>query len=280
MRPPQGKASEVELLAAGLPMGLSMRAVCPACQGGSDRERSLSITRTSDGLKWHCFRSSCPEQGVTTGGAYARTEAPTAKKPHEPYLGAWYTLEEPDRDYFLDRFDLSYTDEIGWNDDGQYVLRILDRYGQRRGFNVRRGGWTGQPKEPRENAAKGTRPKTRTFLDRETDPNLSIHRPARKSPVLVLVEDQISAMKVAQSGRIGAALLGDGLNFAKIRELQQIKGVEQTIFAMDADATGRAFDMAQKWGLALPRARVMILTQDLKDLPRREVSSLLEFFDE
>lgn len=91
---------------------------------------------------------------------------------------------------------------------------------------------------------------------------------------IVLVEDQISAMKVAQVGAVGVALLGTNLTFDKIHELQQAAPTE-VIVALDGDATQRAFDMVRNYSPAFRSMRVAVLQQDLKDLQRNDVLSAL-----
>jgi DNA primase len=91
----------------------------------------------------------------------------------------------------------------------------------------------------------------------------------------VLVEDQISAMRVAASGLAhGVALLGTGMNYEKVRELQET--VDNVVIALDADATSLAFQHAAKWGAAFKRCRVLCLREDIKDAHNMEhVSAIL-----
>jgi hypothetical protein len=91
---------------------------------------------------------------------------------------------------------------------------------------------------------------------------------------LVIVEDQISAMRVAQDkpGCDAVALLGTALNAEKISEIQAQHS--RVIIALDADATRIAFQHARRWASAFESFRVVILTKDIKDLSKEEIHAL------
>ena len=50
---------KIKLLAIGLPVGCSIQEICPVCNGGMNKDKSLSITRTTEGLLYNCFRAKC-----------------------------------------------------------------------------------------------------------------------------------------------------------------------------------------------------------------------------
>lgn len=39
------------------------RMVCPKCEGGSGREKSLAVTRDEHGVRWFCHRAGCDHKG-------------------------------------------------------------------------------------------------------------------------------------------------------------------------------------------------------------------------
>jgi hypothetical protein len=86
---------------------------------------------------------------------------------------------------------------------------------------------------------------------------------------LVLVEDQLSAIKLFSTGKYNAcALLGvpnDGsIGVDRVREISKIP-CSEVIVALDADATENAFQFVRKYGMAFKKIRVAILSKDIKD---------------
>lgn len=184
------------------------------------------------------------------------------------------------------------------NEENQYVLAVFDPLGKRRGFVVRADGWSGNPPTPRKSGAYG---KARTYMDEPSGVQQSWYRPTIQAwmdegvtevkpgaivpegtrlyipqfvTTIVLVEDQLSAMKVAQAGAVGVALLGTNLTFDKVYELQQARPTE-VIVALDADASQRSFDMVRNFSPAFRSMRVALLQQDIKDLPMSDVTTAL-----
>jgi hypothetical protein len=106
----------------------------------------------------------------------------------------------------------------------------------------------------------------------EAGPLLSWYR--KPSDSVVLVEDQISAMRVAQDVEDveAVALLGTALNAEKIQEIQSQHS--RVIIALDADATRVAFQHARRWASAFESFRVVILTKDIKDCSPEELNEV------
>lgn len=275
-------AAFIELEAAQLPVGEQMRTLCPSCEGGTSHERSLLITREPGGLRAHCFRATCGFFQRVTGGAGTTSDVPPAPA-QEPthYLGTFEPLEAIDTDYFKRRFGLDkiyVPGRIGVNANNQYVMPIMNRFGLRTGYVVRQKPWDGPiaaPRQPR-NPYSGMARKVRVWPDTPETVMLSIYR--RSSAVLsgtiVLTEDQISAMKAAQEGFTGVALLGVGLNFDKVRELQRLHP-KRVLVALDPDASHLSFQMVNKWSAAFPYMRAVLLDQDLKDMKPDDVLEVL-----
>ena len=277
-------STQIQVLSdnTGLCVGdTSAIAICPYCLGGQTKERSFSVTRNSSGLLYICFRATCGQEGFirTHGTAYAPSK-PQAKK-LRPYTGEFLHLERSDRRYFKERFGLSelVTFDFYYNEQNNYVLPIFAPDGHSRG-NVVRRPWDGAP---RTNCA---RTKACTYMH-EDGPLLSWYginqemveyMPGKVSRwpvgVVVLVEDQISAMKVAQAGHVSAALLGCNLTADKVREIAQQVPI-RVVIALDADATETAFTMARKWHAAFDSLRVAILKEDLKDSPEEDILTIL-----
>lgn len=287
-------AAMIELEAAQLPVGESRRTECPSCGGGTSHERSLLITREPGGLRAHCFRATCGFFQRVTGGAGTTSDVPpTPAQESTQYFGTFEGLDDADRAYFRDRFHLELKDVQSWighNDRNEYVMPIWNRFELRTGYVVRQKPWDGPiaaPRQPR-NPYSGMARKVRAWPDTPETVMLSVY-PAQfetladpyappQSPfhpgTIVLTEDQISAMKAAQEGFTGVALLGVGLNFDKVRELQRLHP-KRVLVALDPDASALSFQMVNKWSAAFPYMRAVLLDQDLKDMKPDDVLEVL-----
>lgn len=273
---------EIELEALHLAVGESETdLLCPFCGGGRSGERKFGITRIDTGLLYNCYRNSCTDgRGfIATRGDLLQGSLPVAKSKWKgPYRGEFRKLTRRDREYIADRFDLHnpYLDFIGTNELDHYVLEVKTMDGYVRGYVVRRGCWSGDPPCNRTAATSG--PKSRAYTNTDGGLLLSWHSPserdARYTGRIVVVEDQISAAKVAQAGYTGVALTGSYISEDKVKEIARYKPTELVI-ALDADATGEAFKAARRWGLAFRAVRVLQLQKDIKDMKRDDVVNLL-----
>jgi hypothetical protein len=179
---------------------------------------------------------------------------------YHPVLG----LQGHDQEYFKQRFDISPNTSVFsiWRSKfDEYIFPVINLRGLTRGYNVRQPNWKGNPRPPRK--GQEGKPKSRIFPSNE-EPMQSFHGLYSHDSRLIVVEDQVSALRVAECGFICVALCGVEANVDKIREWAQVKPSE-VIIALDKDATSKAFKMARKWGLAFPKIRVAMLEKDLKD---------------
>jgi hypothetical protein len=270
---------EIELEAVGLDVGESVGDLtCPFCGGGRSGERKFSISRTDTGLLYNCYRASCPDgRGfiATRGDLLHGPKPKIASKWKGPYRGEFRPIKRKDREYFAERFDLrsDYLGFVGVNESGYYILEIKTVDGYVRGYVVRRGCWSGDPPCPRVRATYG--PKSAAYLNSPDDISLSWHRGGTTDSKLVIVEDQISAAKVAQAGLTGVALTGSYLGEDKVIEIARARP-DWVVIALDQDATGTAFNAARRWGLAFPAIRVLPLARDIKDMKHSDVVELLK----
>lgn len=267
----------VRLLGENLAVGESTHpTVCPTCRGGRTHERSFSVTRQAEGLLWNCYRASCGEKGfLPTATTLVPADRPK-EKPLRPYYHAVRQLDQADEDYFYERFGLVHThNRIFTSDFDEYVLPVFGPDGVlTKGYTVRQPTWSGAPESPRK--GRSGVPKARVF-PHATGPMQSFYGPPMGSVddgTLVVVEDQISAMAVAEAGHNAVALLGTIVNNDKVREWSLLKP-KQVLIALDKDATDKAFAIARKWGLAFPETRVVMLERDLKDEDPHDIPFIL-----
>lgn len=246
-----------------LNVGDRVRIVCPTCNGGTDHERSLLVSRDQIRTSWHCFRASCPERGGILSPGVILDDKPVEREVR-PYQGATRLLDEAMLTRISDEYGVVATD---WRmtDDGRFLLPICSPVGVIRGHVLRKPWWDKGNFEV---------PKTVTYWNM-AGPLLAwyMKQGARDVGRVLLVEDQLSAMVANEQLDVTAcALLGTGVNAEKIAEIQSVSG--DVVIALDADATGQAFAMARKWGQAFRSCRVVVLSQDLKDMSYRDLTKL------
>ena len=81
--------------------------VCPECNGGKHKDKSLCITREAGLIKWICFRASCTFRGITDDNpnnveAYDHTKV---SKP-DVYDREHTFLDTPDHVYLCSTYGL------------------------------------------------------------------------------------------------------------------------------------------------------------------------------
>lgn len=243
---------EASLAASEMPLNETVYRDCPSCGG----KKKFSVTRTAYGVLWNCFKDSCREKGsqLTSGRLLPPNKKSSKLKPYsKPFL----PLDEWDYDYFRKRFDHEPSD-IKVSEDDRYLLPVYSPNQYIRGW-VAREPWDNWC--PRKGTGQG--PKAILYMH-ANGPTQSWYTAWSLSKKLVLVEDQMSACVVQQSGVSACALMGTQLDNDKVREIANERP-EEVIIALDADATEQSFRLARKWGLAFTKTRVAILKRDLKD---------------
>jgi len=267
---------QIRLMGDHLAIGETLpNRVCPYCGGGKSQDRSFAISRTGDGnLAFICYRASCGRAGYIRDGGYNSTprDVKQSGKPVRkirPYTGVLWRLATEDRDYFEQRFhlDMDAVDTyIRLNEDQRYAIRVTGPLNEHYGW-VLREPWKGKPACPRSGA--GYTSKTILHMERDVEP-ICVYQAYKgygphPNDTVVIVEDQISALRLWQMNYKAVALLGTHLNMARVRIIQRLRA-RRTVFALDPDATDKAFEFARKWGLALPSVRVALLEKDIKDM--------------
>lgn len=196
-----------------------------------------------------------------------------------PYTGPLDSLTAEDFEFFQTRYGIvTPQDRIGRGIDFMYALPIDDPQGSRRGV-VLRAAYNGSPLDGERYSKYPPGKKALTYMDKVA-PVQAFYKGhgGAWNDALVIVEDQLSAMKVAETGLSSVALLGvpgEGeIGMDRLRELTAYKASE-VIVALDADATENAFKFARKWGSAFKSLRVAILDRDLKDTPKANIFGVL-----
>lgn len=255
----------IKLELVGLPNGSQSRLLCPQCRGGSQREKSLSVTRDGGQLKYLCHRAQCPTRGVVD----------TMSQICKPSVVSSITVLKKDwmEEALTPHLCKLMSTTIGLNESELAEVKVLvppDRLvlpvqlldGSSTGAVHRKYDWL----NPYVPGAKA--------LNKVLDPAAPwIHFPKRTRDTyidtLVLVEDVISAMKVSRV-RPCASLMGTHLSDKVLRYLIEI-GVQHLHIALDDDATNKAVAMRDRVGLHFTSCRVIILDKDAKDMNDTEL---------
>ena len=257
--------------ALDLPVDMSKTVHCCFCDNEKPYPPSLSLTRIDDGILYNCFRASCSGQGligslptdfqVTKGVQKDNFKA-------RPYVMPLYELSQTDKEYLYDRYKLGLVEidrnsikSMRGSSSNDFIFPLYDHTGSFYGHTTKR------------NDAKL---KAIHYLERKTS-NLYWPYSVRRSPwdrkTVIIVEDVLSAIRVNRFKQ-GVALLGTSMTKEKVKDLL-LAGVENVILALDPDAFVTAQLMQEKWGLFFNTFRVVLLTDDPKDLKHTTLEAML-----
>lgn len=255
--------AEIQLEGAHLEEGESTRVVCPFCAGGSSKERSCNITAMDGGLLYNCHRASCLKRGATGDRRnFIRIKRDEPRKARiTPYTEPLEALSQEWEEYL--------EQQIGWSEwhrstgramyaptDDRVAYPIYSPLGTRR-------GWVLRSYDPSE------RTKALTRMDVE-EPHLSWYRKANTLHC-VIVEDCPSAVRAARYADT-VALCGGGLGLDYAMEIAAY--YTRVVWALDADATGQAVRLCNKFRLMFELSHVQILQEDVKDMDEPSVARM------
>jgi len=233
----------------------SSRCICPKCDGGSGKERSLDVRQEETGvMRLKCFRSSCEWYGITITDKNAQIQSKSMKQgrvfrdPIVPIVGAMEQRLVLDYGLIQDGYR---EHRWGMNERGdQLVMPILDPYGNERGHV------------------------TRTF----ESPKRCYTFKATAQPWLdhwnvgadhtVIVEDCLSACRVAQLGYHAICLLGTSISVPQAQEIARTANGLVTL-ALDNDAFLKSLSLVQRHS-HIVQMRPILLTEDLKNMEEDE----------
>lgn len=260
---------EIESTYRGLREGETQAGqVCPSCKGGATKEGSLSVSRSRGSLLFNCHRASCKFSGViilTAGVGSVNSGATTTRS--KTYIPTTH-LSETATKLLAEEFRLTgeAIDLAGIKsvkgDSGFYSGRVcFPIYGpdsRERGASYR--------------SYDGATPKSIIRLD-EDGIALSWYIRKRKSRALVIVEDQVSAIRVS-SFYDSVALLSTNFSEAKVKEVKA-RGYSRVFLCLDNDATAVAVRLAVALRTQLPQLRIIGLPKDIKNMDKEEFESFL-----
>lgn len=263
------RKEEVKLEALSLPVECSMMAHCPFC--GAMHEKSLSISRTYDGLVYNCFRASCGASGFI--GSKAECNTPKKrKKQFKPYTGrvAYYPFEPIP--FLEDRFDI-HTDmlrEVGIVDELNFLLPVHSINSKGKAGNQLR-------------YFDGTEPKAVLYPEQEGPYYQHIASPYSAfayagKPSIVIVEDYFSMLKVQQNAYSKVfAMSIMGTHISEEMALWIGKHSSRVVLMLDPDAVNKSFKFKKLYSLLWPECKIVQLDEDPKDTPNSVLKELLTY---
>lgn len=237
--------------------------LCPFCGGGSSGERSLRMARIDSGVIYNCFRASCEARGIVKGTAVLRANTKGRKlgKPPKP-LTLPLTFLDPQhlsmftRKFGLDTFNITH--RWRWKQVNAPSREVVFPC---RDFNGRHLGHVVRDYENK---------RFRTFKEEPCKPLYSYYE--AKQPIctgtVVIVEDDVSAAKVAQAGYHATALLGVYLSDEMSLEIAE--HFTRGIVALDLDAADKTFKAHKRLSLVCDSSPLLI-HKDLKYYKEHEI---------
>lgn len=245
--------------------------VCPACKGGSSKERTFSVSRRGDVLLYKCHRASCPCHGaLTVGRLLGRLERAVQAKASFPSVRT-SAISEGFIEFFSTKYsiprsvvescNLTFTDTTDRRLGGRVCFPIYGPDHKVRG-NVYRSY------EP------FTVPKAIIELKNTNDIAMSWYKWLRKSNILVIVEDPTSAIKLAQEVH-SVALCSTNLSESRVDEIAQNNNYDLVLICLDNDATYEAIKYQLKYKRHIKGLQVRGLAKDIKDMNTEEFAKFI-----
>ena len=234
---------------------------CPFCE--ARHEKKFYITRTSTGLLYYCHRGTCGRHGIV--GAEYTDVAGRKRERFKVFKGNLITLPKEIWGEIFSKYDIGYDRcmEQGIKyaqEERRIYFPIYNERGYQIGENLKAVSAETQPKN---------------LILRWSDyPN--VHFPLRQEhgDSIVLVEDHISALKIAEVG-YSAALMGTHLSTEVVRLFKSME-IKTLKVMLDGDAILPATKIYTDYkGLFDIKIIPLPLTLDPKDLSLLDLRRIL-----
>lgn len=212
-----------------------VRTMCPSCSGGTTREESLSIREVEGGIiKLSCWRASCGFYAVSFIDPAARLQSRNLKE-GRPYIDKLLPIDGTLELALAMNYGLKKRlyHAHGWRQAANcetLVMPILSPFGLTRGHMSRT--FT----EPKRVMAYKTT--SQPWLDWW---NFGV------CDLLVVVEDSLSACRLAQLGYTAVALLGTSIGAEDAREIASCASSSTRVYlALDRDAFDKSLKLCRR----------------------------------
>lgn len=229
------------------------REVCPKCGGGDSKEKAFAVSKDQAGyIYWRCFRASCGYSGSTGGGGKGQR---TVSRVSIPLSAPLVGLTEGQCDYFIDEYGVDALGNILFCPDKEaFAFKVHSYSGTRLGYHLR---WF-----------DGRKQKADSYPDKRTEPFMAFYI-APNNGALVVVEDCLSALKVAQSGISSVSLLGTNLDWERVFKIRE--GYPKMVLALDRGTLPLALVYKDKFQHLFEDITIWNLDKDLKYVEKRRI---------
>lgn len=243
--------------------------ICPSCEGGSSKEASLSVSRRGGALLFTCHRASCSFGGkISDPNGGGEEDEPTVKRAPRSMLRT-IPMVKADIKLLASKYGVSVEDfelaGIGWTGEGDGT------YGRRVSYPIF-GPNSGKRGESYR-SYEGKQPKSLIRLASPDSIAQAWYKWKRSSDAVIIVEDQVSAIKLAPYYH-SVALLGTNLSSEKVREIKE-GNYKAVYLVLDGDAIVQAIDLQQAYREVLPNLRVLHISKDIKNMNEKELREFL-----
>ena len=236
--------------------------LCPSCNGGPSSERTLSVSKRDGKLLYICHRASCGVRGAAYTGSAGRSS--TKQVSTRGAVGRWAAREAEgisrgNRAYLSENYNIGGRHiskwGLGWDAiSDRLVLPVLSFRGEMEGATLR--------------SLSGQKPKSLAH----TEPMAMAWYPNHSSDSLIIVEDQLSAIRAADYMN-AVALLGVNLNEERAKDIRSAK-FDEVFIALDNDAFQLTLDYSIKYRSYLQLVPLK-LEKDIKDMSTKELEAWL-----
>ena len=255
---------EISLEGSNLQAGETVTILCPECDGGTSKAKTLSITKKESGsIAFICFRDSCQIKGYlkASGGSPVKKEI-TKKKPlvAEKLIEAQHEEVPPPTELLVqEKYNVSLTKHYcRWDSKMERVLMpIFDSDVELRGYIAR--------------SYTGAEPKALTFKEADYAGPAWYTTGFIPTSSLIIVEDPVSAMSLNDLGVDAVALLGTHISEETATMINR-EFYKTVYLSLDVDA----FAKAVKSHTLLQNCKLAALPKDIKDMSVKERIKWLE----
>lgn len=244
--------------------------VCPSCHGGATEEGSLSVTRRGGVLLFNCHRASCSFGGRIGVSSASGNESSKSEGVRRREYIPLSRLDPALVTLLANKFRITGEDielaGLRWTGEGTSV------YARRVCFPI--FGPDSRERGKSYRSYQGATPKAIIQFNVDDAIANCWYKWKRTSNILVITEDQMSAIKVAPHHH-GLAILGTNLNDSRVDEILAQPKYDRIYLCLDNDAVYEAIKLQLKWRHRLPKMLVLGLQKDIKDMDEAEFTEFL-----
>lgn len=261
---------QLALEGVALPVGGTMRTNCPFCGGG---KRDLALYRNVDGLFFKCFSGCCGKwgklEGVSGSIAYQTTPPPPTKRPQwlddmVPGCLPDSVLAELQHKYSLME-GILIINSVKYDKMTDCILMPTTWEQQKTGVVVKYL----HPSDGRK--------KTKSYYYGDTRISTAKRGPFRSIttlPCVVVVEDMISCLRLAQEGVQAVSLNGSSISTRDVVKLATL--YPKIVIALDNDSAGRiGGKLMLTYSSLFKSTTQMYIPCDIKDMSQEVLTEFL-----